>query len=100
LSGNAATRVEAFIYSKGTQAYGGYPDIDTLFEQQATELHPGQRGVLLQRIQQLTAERAMFLPLMDYRHLVGVGPRVATHALNTIPTYLFPALEDIQLKEK
>jgi hypothetical protein len=42
----------------------------------------------------------MFLPLMDYRHLVGVGPRVAVHALNTMPTSLFPALEDIQLKEK
>jgi peptide/nickel transport system substrate-binding protein len=100
LAGNAATRVEAFIYSKGAQAYGGYPDIDTLFEQQATERHPGQRAALLQRLQQLTAERAMFLPLLDYRHLVGVGPRVAVHALNTMPTYLFPALEDIQLKEK
>ncbi len=100
LSGNAATRVEAFIYSKGTQAYGGYPDMDAWFEQKATERHPGQRAALLHRIQQLTAERAMFLPLMDYRHLVGVGPRVAAHALNTIPTYLFPALEDIQLKEK
>ena len=34
-SGNAATRVEAFIYSKGPYAYGGYPDIDELFQQQA-----------------------------------------------------------------
>jgi hypothetical protein len=100
LAGNAATRVEAFIYSKGTLAYGGYPDIDTLFERQARERHPGQRAALLHRIQQLTAERAISLPLMDYRHLVGVGPRVAEHALNTIPTSLFPALEDIQLKGK
>jgi ABC-type transport system substrate-binding protein len=99
LSGNAATRVEAFIYSQGTQAYGGDPDLDTVFEHQATERHPGQRAALRHRIQQLTAERAMFLPLMDYRHLVGVGPCVAVHALNTIPTSLFPALEDIQLKE-
>ena len=100
LSGNAATRVEAFIYSKGTQAYGGYPDIDALFEQQMKQRDPIQRHgrPCRNRIQQLTAERAMFLPLMDYRHLVGVGPRVAAHALNTIPTYLFPALEDIQLK--
>jgi hypothetical protein len=37
---------------------------------------------------------------MDYRHLVGVGPCVAAHALNTIPTSFFPALEDIQLKGK
>src|SRR5262249_52360574 len=33
-SGNAASRVEAFIQSKGAYAYGGYPDIDDLFLQQ------------------------------------------------------------------
>src|SRR5262249_37558630 len=32
-SGNAASRVEAFVYSKGASAYGGYPDIDELFQQ-------------------------------------------------------------------
>ena len=31
-SGSAATRAEAFMYSKGTYAYGGYPDLDELFE--------------------------------------------------------------------
>jgi ABC-type transport system substrate-binding protein len=36
-SSNAASRVEAFIYSKGSYAYGGYPDIDDLFQQQARE---------------------------------------------------------------
>ena len=36
-SGNAASRVEGFIQSKGTYAYGGYPDIDDLFQQQARE---------------------------------------------------------------
>ena len=36
-SGNAATRAEAFMYSKGSYAYGGYPDLDELFEQQAVE---------------------------------------------------------------
>src|SRR2546428_3824914 len=30
-SGNAATRVEAFIYSKGSYAYGGYPPTAQLF---------------------------------------------------------------------
>ena len=34
-SGNAASRVEEFIHSKGSYAYGGYPDIDDLFQQQA-----------------------------------------------------------------
>jgi peptide/nickel transport system substrate-binding protein len=37
ISGNAATRVEAFTYSKGSFAYGGYADIDELFQQLARE---------------------------------------------------------------
>jgi peptide/nickel transport system substrate-binding protein len=97
-SGNAATRVEAFIYSKGTYAYGGYPDIDELFQQQAVERDKAKREALLHRIQQLTMERVMYAPIMDFRALVGVGPRVAEHAINTIPVHPFPPLEEIRLK--
>jgi peptide/nickel transport system substrate-binding protein len=98
ISGNAATRVEAFIYSKGTHAYGGYPDIDALFEQQARERDRAKREVLLHRIQQLTVERVMFAPIYDLRGLTGVGPRVAEHTINSIPLHPFAALEDIRLK--
>jgi peptide/nickel transport system substrate-binding protein len=42
-SGNAANRVEAFIQSKGPYGYGGYPDIDELFAQQARERDPNKR---------------------------------------------------------
>jgi peptide/nickel transport system substrate-binding protein len=97
-SGNAATRVEAFIYSKGTYAYGGYPDIDELFQQQAVERDKAKREALLHRIQQLTMERVMYAPIMDFRALVGVGPRVVEHAINTIPVHPFPPLEEIRLK--
>ncbi|HSX82318.1 MAG TPA: ABC transporter substrate-binding protein [Candidatus Saccharimonadia bacterium] len=97
-SGNAATRVEAFIYSKGTYAYGGYPDIDELFQQQAVERDRAKREALLHRIQQLTMERVMYAPIMDFRALVGVGPRVAEHAINSLPVHPFPPLEEIQLK--
>jgi hypothetical protein len=55
-SGNAATRVESFIYSQGPYAYGGYPDIDELFQQQAGERDRAKREALLHRIQQLTIE--------------------------------------------
>src|SRR5436309_7718581 len=34
-SGNAASRVAEFISSKGSYAYGGYPDLDGLFQSQA-----------------------------------------------------------------
>jgi peptide/nickel transport system substrate-binding protein len=97
-SGNAASRVEAFIYSKGSYAYGGYPDIDELFLQQAKERDVAKREALLHRIQQLTIDRAMFLPLMDYRTLRGVGPRVVEHALDAMPLNPFPFYEDIKLK--
>jgi peptide/nickel transport system substrate-binding protein len=97
-SGNAATRVETFIYSKGHYAYGGYADIDELFEQQARERDRSMREALLHRIQQLTVERAMFAPVYDFRTLVGVGPRVADHGVNDIPLHPYPPLEDIVLK--
>jgi peptide/nickel transport system substrate-binding protein len=97
-SGNAATRVEAFIYSKGQYAYGGYPDLDELVQEQARERDQAKREALLHRIQQLSVERAMFAPVMDLRGLIGVGPRVAEHTINSIPLHPGPALEDITLK--
>src|SRR5215468_11175687 len=42
-SGNAGSRVESFIYSKGSYANGGYPDIDELFLRQGTERDAAQR---------------------------------------------------------
>ena len=97
-SGNAASRVESFIYTKGSYAYGGYPDLDDLFEQQARERNVARREALLHKIQQLTIERAMFIPVMDYRTLRGVGPRIAEHALDSLHLVPSPAHEDIKLK--
>lgn len=97
-AGNAASRVEAFIYSKGSFAYGGYPDIDDLFQQQARERDVAKREALLHKIQQLTVDRVMFAPVMDFRTLRGVGPRVAEHALDTLPLVPYPAYEDMKLK--
>ncbi len=99
-SGNAASRVEAFIQSKGSYAYGGYPDIDDLFQQQARERDPRRREALLHRIQQLTIDRAMFAPIYDFRGLMGIGPRVAEHTINLIPVYPFPSYEDMRLKDQ
>ena len=97
-SGNAASRVESFMYSKGPYAYGGYPDIDEMFVQQSRERDPAKREAILHKIQQLTIERAMFAPVMDLRGLIGIGPRVGEHVMHTIPMHAFPAYEDIRLK--
>ena len=97
-SGNAASRVAEFIYSQGAYAYGGYPDIDDLFHQQGRERDPRKREALLFKIQQLTIDRVMFAPIMDLRALMGVGPRVADHTINTLPLIPFPSWEDMKLK--
>jgi len=97
-SGNAASRVEAFIQSKGAYAYGGYPDIDDLFQQQAGERDSKKREAILHKIQQLTIDRAMFAPVMDLRALMGVGPRVAKHTITDVWMSPFPSYEDVTLK--
>src|SRR5262249_59836304 len=42
-SGNAASRVESFMYSKGAYAYGGDPQIDERFVQPSPERGAAQR---------------------------------------------------------
>jgi peptide/nickel transport system substrate-binding protein len=97
-SGNAASRVETFIQSKGAYAYGGYPDIDDLFQQQARERDAKKREALLFKIQQLTIDRVMYAPLMDLRALMGVGPKVAKHTITDVWMSPFPSYEDMTLK--
>jgi len=97
-SGNAASRVEAFIQSKGAYAYGGYPDIDELFRQQATERDHAKREALLDKIQQLTIDRVMYAPVMDFRALMGIGPRVTKHTIGDVWMSPFPSYEDVEIK--
>ena len=97
-SGNAASRVAEFMNSKGAYAYGGYPDIDDLFQQQAGERDVKKREALLYRIQQLTIDRAMFAPIMDLRALMGIGPRMADHTINLVPMTVWPSYEDMKVK--
>ncbi len=97
-AGNAASRVESFIQSKGAYADGGYPDIDALFQQQAGERDRKKREELLFKIQQLTIDRVMFAPVYDFRALMGVGPRIAKHTIGDVYLDPFPSYEDMELK--
>jgi peptide/nickel transport system substrate-binding protein len=97
-AGNAASRVEDFIYSKGAYAEGGYPDIDELYRQQAKERDVQKREVLLHRIQQLTIDRMMFAPVYDFRALMGIGSRVVKDTIGDIYLDPWPAYEDIEMK--
>ena len=96
-AGNAATRIEAFVISAGIRAYGGYPDVDALFRDQAGEMDRARREALLYKIQQLMHERAMFAPILEPAFLIGVGPR-----MGEVPTIAghpyFSPYEDLTLK--
>ena len=101
ISGNAATRIEAFTAGSGIYAYGGYPDIDGLFREQAGELDPKKREAILHRIQQLMHEKVMYLPIWQLSVLNGYGPRVAESGLGLIADYPWAApYEDVKLKAK
>lgn len=98
-SGNAASRVESFIWSKGAYANGGYPDIDELFLRQASERDATKREAMLDKIQQLTIDRVMFAPIMDLRTLNGIGPRVTKDTITDVWMSPFPSYEDMEIKE-
>ena len=99
--GNAATRLEAFVVSTGSYAYGGHPDIDDLFAQQALERDRKRREALLHQIQRLMHERVMYGPIYDPATLHGVGPRVEEAAVGLNPLLYFAApYEDMRLKKQ
>jgi peptide/nickel transport system substrate-binding protein len=97
--GNAATRIDAFVISGGIRSYGGYPDIDGLFREQATEIDLKKREALLHKIQQLMHERAMFAPIVEPAFLSGQGRRVEHSSFGAVVgmPYSLP-YEDIRLK--
>jgi len=100
-AGNAATRIEAFVITGGIRSYGGYPDIDGLFREQAVELDPKKREAMLHKIQQLMHERAMYAPIVEPAFLSGVGPRIEHSALGMIPGHAFSyPYEEIRLKPR
>ena len=99
--GNAATRIEAFVVGGGFYAYGSYPDIDGLFQEQAAETDRKRREAILHRIQQLMHEKAMFLPVMEPAFLNGYGPRVAESGLGLITGHAYSApYEELKLKPR
>jgi peptide/nickel transport system substrate-binding protein len=99
--GNAATRLQAFVVKGGTYVYGSYPDIDTLFEQQAGELDAKKRTALLDKIQELVNERTIYAHIWQLAFLNGAGPRVGKAGLGLIAGHAYSApYEDVTLAGK
>jgi peptide/nickel transport system substrate-binding protein len=98
--GNAATRLETFVLSTATYAYGGYPDIDEFFRHQAVERNRARREALLHQIQRMVHERVMHAPIFEPVPLHGVGPRVEEPAVGLNPQLYFAApYEEMRLKK-
>jgi peptide/nickel transport system substrate-binding protein len=101
LYGNAASRISEVIPSDGAYAYGGYPDIDALYKQQAREVDRAKREALLHQIQRLVYDRVRIAPIYEYVWPSGIGPRVEEPALMLIDPYPWSApLEDVRLKRR
>jgi peptide/nickel transport system substrate-binding protein len=97
--GNAATRFEAYVVKGGPFVYGSYPDIDTLYQQQAVKLDHKKREAILHKMQQLLYERTIFAPIWQLAFINGVGPRVGESGFGRIARFPYTApYEDITLK--
>ena len=100
LYGNAASRMSEIFPSEGAYAYGGYPDVDALYKQQARETDRKKREAMLHQIQELMNERTRIAPIFEYIWPSGIGPRVENPALMMINPYPWSApLEDVRLKK-
>ncbi len=99
--GNAATRLEAFVVSGGIYVYGGYPDIDGLFQEQAAELDKKRREATLHKVQQLAHDKVVYAPMWQLAFINAVGPRVGESGLGLIAGHAYSApYEDVTLKTK
>jgi peptide/nickel transport system substrate-binding protein len=99
--GNAATRLEAFVVKGGSYVYGSYPDIDALFQQQASEVDIKKREAILQKMQQLVQERTIYAHIWQLAFINGAGPRVGEAGLGLISGHAYSApYEDVTLAGK
>ena len=97
--GNASTRMAEIVPSSGTYAYGGWPEIDELYQKQLTETDHTKREGMLHQIQKILHERTRFAPIYDYFWPSGIGPRVEEASLMKIDPFPWAApLEDVRLK--
>ena len=83
----------------GTYAYGSYPDLDALYQQQAAELDHKKRAAILDKMQQILSERTIYAPIWQLGFLNGVGPRVGESGFGLITDFAYTGpFEDITLK--
>jgi peptide/nickel transport system substrate-binding protein len=99
--GNAATRMAAFVVKGGAYAYGSYPDIDELYPQQADELNHDKRAAILNKMQQMVHEKAIYAPIWQLGFINAVGHRVGESGFGLISGFAYTApFEDLTINGK
>jgi peptide/nickel transport system substrate-binding protein len=97
--GNAATRMASFVVKGGAYSYGSYPEIDELYPKQADEMNHEKRAAILNKMQQLAYEKAIYAPIWQLAFINGIGPRVGQSTFGLIPGFAYTApFEDITIK--
>lgn len=97
--GNTASRLEAFVYSKGAQSWIKDAEIDAWYTQQAVERDVQKRQEIMHRIQRKLYDEARFLPIWELGFLCASGPRVAVSGLGLIPLFAYSGpYEELRLK--
>jgi len=87
------------VVKGGTYAYGSYPDLDALYQQQAAELDHKKRAAILDKMQQILSDRTVYAPIWQLGFLNGVGPRVGEWGFGLITDFAYTGpFEDITLK--
>jgi peptide/nickel transport system substrate-binding protein len=82
----------------GSYSYGSYPDLDEMFEKQATGLDPKRREEILHKMQRIVYERTMYAPIWQQAFINGHGSRVDESGFELIPGFSYTApYEDITL---
>ena len=99
--GTAATRLEQYVISGGLYTYTSVPEVDGLYDAQANEGNPRARRVILEKMQQIIHDRALFAPVLEYAYLVSIGPRLEVDNLNVLPQNPYTApYEELRLRAR
>jgi peptide/nickel transport system substrate-binding protein len=100
-SGNAATRLEAYVSKAGMYTGGVIPEIEDLFQRQERETDRKKRETMLFQIQKALVDRVMHVPIYELAFIWGVGPRVDEPGAGLIKGFSYSApFEDLKLKAK
>ena len=99
-SGNAATRLEAYVSKDGVYTAGTIPEVEDLFQRQARENDVKKREAILHQIQQILYDRVTHVPIYELAFIWGIGPRAEEPGINLIKGYAYSApYEELKVKK-